>query len=102
MPQETPLTPHRALPSQSGLHTRRAKLAATIEWLVGVFATSSPAAHDPVVVIDSTPVECGRSVATTRRSQLAEWRRSGAVCWPARTRVAPQSRFGVSLPTADA
>ncbi|HXD70427.1 MAG TPA: IS982 family transposase [Gaiellales bacterium] len=61
------------LPSQSGLHKRRARLGPQIEWLVGVFATSSPAAHDPVVVIDSTPVECGRSVETTRRSHLAEW-----------------------------
>ena len=61
------------MPSQSALHKRRARLEAQIEWLVGVFATSSPAAHDPVVVIDSTPVECGRSVETTRRSQLADW-----------------------------
>jgi len=61
------------LPSQSGLHKRRARLEPQIEWLVGVFAAGSPAAHDPVVVIDSTPVECGRSVQTTRRSQLAEW-----------------------------
>jgi Transposase DDE domain len=61
------------LPSQSGLHKRRARLESTIAWLVGVFAADSPAAHDPVVVIDSTPVECGRSVETTRRSQLADW-----------------------------
>jgi hypothetical protein len=61
------------LPSQSGLHKRRARLESTIEWLMGVFATASPAAHDPVIVVDSTPVECGRSVETTRRSQLADW-----------------------------
>lgn len=61
------------LPSQSALHKRRARLEPQIEWLVGVFATASPAAHDPVVVVDSTPVECGRSVETARRSQLAEW-----------------------------
>jgi Transposase DDE domain len=61
------------LPSQSAFHKRRARLEPQIEWLVGVFAADSPAAHDPVVVIDSTPVECGRSVETTRRSQLAEW-----------------------------
>jgi hypothetical protein len=60
------------LPTQSGLHKRRGRLAGTIEWLVGVFASQSPAATDPVVVIDSTPVECGRSVETTRRSQLAD------------------------------
>jgi hypothetical protein len=61
------------LPSQSALHKRRARLESQIAWLVGVFAASSPAAHDPVVVVDSTPVECGRSVETTRRSALAEW-----------------------------
>jgi hypothetical protein len=55
------------LPTQSGLHKRRAKLAATLEWLVGVFASESPTAHDPLIVVDSTPVECGRSVETTRR-----------------------------------
>jgi hypothetical protein len=61
------------LPSQSALHKRRARLEPQIAWLVGVFAASSPAAHDSVVVIDSTPVECGRSVETTRRSELADW-----------------------------
>jgi transposase len=60
------------LPSQSGLHKRRAKLADTIAWLVEIFATQSPAAHDAVVVVDSTPVECGRSLETARRSQLAD------------------------------
>ena len=60
------------LPSQSALHKRRARLAETIEWLVGVFASESPGASDSVVLLDSTPVECGRSVETTRRSELAE------------------------------
>lgn len=60
------------LPSQSALHKRRARLAETIEWLVGVFASESPGASDSVVLLDSTPVECGRSVVTTRRSELAE------------------------------
>jgi hypothetical protein len=60
------------LPMQSGFCKRRAALADTIGWLVGVFAANSPAAHDELVVVDSTPVECGRSVETTRRSQLAD------------------------------
>jgi DDE family transposase len=60
------------LPSQDGLHKRRARLAETIEWLVGVFASRSPGSRDDVVLLDSTPVECGRSVETARRSQLAE------------------------------
>lgn len=64
------LFPH--LPSQDGLHKRRARLAETIEWLIGVFAAQSPGSRDTLVLLDSTPVECGRSVETTRRSQLAD------------------------------
>jgi hypothetical protein len=60
------------LPSQDVLHKRRERLAETIEWLVGVFAERSPGHSDDVVLLDSTPVECGRSLETTRRSALAE------------------------------
>ena len=60
------------LPSQDGLHKRRARLAETIEWLIGVFAAQSPGARDDLLLLDSTPVECGRSLETSRRSQLAE------------------------------
>jgi hypothetical protein len=60
------------LPSQDALHKRRARLAETIEWLVGVFAAQSPGSRDDLVLLDSTPVECGRSVETSRRSQLAD------------------------------
>lgn len=60
------------LPTQSGFHKRRAKLRDTIEWLAGLFAADSPAAMDTLLVLDSTPVECGRSVDTSRRSELAE------------------------------
>lgn len=62
-----------ALPKQPGLHKRRARLADTIAWLVEIFAAASPSANDELVVIDSTPVECGRSVDTARRSALADW-----------------------------
>lgn len=61
------------LPKQPGLVKRRAALADTIAWLVEIFAANSPAAHDELVVIDSTPVECGRSLDTARRSALADW-----------------------------
>jgi hypothetical protein len=60
------------LPSQDALHKRRARLAETIEWLIGVFAAQSPGATDELLLLDSTPVECGRSLETARRSQLAE------------------------------
>jgi signal transduction histidine kinase len=60
------------LPTQSALHKRRAALRDTFDWLCGVFAGRSPGAHDPVVLLDSTPVEAGRSVDTARRSELAD------------------------------
>ena len=60
------------LPSQDALHKRRARLAETIEWLVGVFAARSPGSADDLLLLDSTPVECGRSLETARRSELAE------------------------------
>jgi Transposase DDE domain len=59
------------LPQQPGFHKRRRRLADTIEWLVGIFASDSPGYSDDVVLLDSTPVECGRSVETSRRSELA-------------------------------
>jgi hypothetical protein len=40
--------------------------------LIGVFAAESPGFHDDLLLIDSTPVECGRSVEATRRSALAD------------------------------
>jgi hypothetical protein len=60
------------LPSQDALHKRRARLLETIEWLIGVFAAQSPGYNDSLVLLDSTPVECGRSLDTVRRSQLAD------------------------------
>lgn len=61
-----------SLPTQDALHKRRARLAETIEWLVGVFAQRSPGYEDDLLLLDSTPVECARSLETTRRSALAE------------------------------
>jgi DDE family transposase len=60
------------LPSQDALHKRRERLTETIEWLIGMFAARSPGSADDLVLLDSTPVECGRSVETSRRSQLAD------------------------------
>jgi hypothetical protein len=60
------------LPHQPGFHKRRSRLTETIEWLIGVFAADCPGHSDQVVLLDSTPVECGRSVETVRRSELAD------------------------------
>jgi hypothetical protein len=61
------------LPGQSALHKRRRRLAGAIEWLIGVFASQSPGFEDDLLLLDSTPVECGRSLETARRSQLADF-----------------------------
>lgn len=60
------------LPGQSGYHKRRRRLADTSEWLVGIFAERSPGFTDDLLLIDSTPVECGRSRETAKRSVLAD------------------------------
>ncbi|MET0763038.1 MAG: IS982 family transposase, partial [Thermoleophilaceae bacterium] len=60
------------LPLQPGYLKRRRRLADTIEWLCGVFAQDSPGWRDELVLLDSTPVECGRSLETARRSELAD------------------------------
>jgi len=60
------------LPSQDAFHKRRARLAQAIEWLTGIFCGMSPGSGDDLLLLDSTPVECGRSRETAQRSQLAE------------------------------
>ena len=60
------------LPAQPGYFKRRRRLADTIEWLVGTFASQSPGFEDDLLLIDSTPVECARSRETVKRSQLAD------------------------------
>jgi hypothetical protein len=55
-----------------GFVKRRQRLSDTIEWLIAEFAAHTAGGHDDVLVVDSTPVECGRSVETTRRSALAD------------------------------
>ena len=60
------------LPKRPGYHKRRQALSDTIEALIAVFARDSPGFHDDLVLVDSTPVECARSIETTRRSQLAD------------------------------
>src|SRR5271170_5591835 len=60
------------LPKQSGYFKRRRKLADTLEWLMGMFASESPGFYDDLLLIDSTPVECARSRETVKRSRLAD------------------------------
>ena len=65
------------LPGQSGYNKRLKKLAGTIAWLTGQLAAATRVAGDDVWVADSTPVECGRSRETAKRSDLAGWAEYG-------------------------
>jgi hypothetical protein len=60
-----------------GYNKRLRKLAATMCWLIRALATDTSLWHDDVWVIDSTPVECGRSRETVKRSDLAGWAEYG-------------------------
>jgi hypothetical protein len=60
------------LPSQPAYWKRRRRLADVLEWLMGVFASTSPGFADDLLLVDSTPVECGRSRETAKRSALAD------------------------------
>ncbi len=62
----------RELPKQPGYFKRRRRLADTLEWLMGIFASQSPGFYDDLLLIDSTPVECARSRETTKRSALGD------------------------------
>ena len=65
------------LPLQSGYNKRLRKLAGTMTWLVGELGRQTSIADDGVWVVDSTPVECGRSRETVKRSDLAGWAEYG-------------------------
>jgi hypothetical protein len=56
------------LPQQPGYFKRRRRLADTLEWLMGMFASQSPGFYDDLLLIDSTPVECARSRETVKRA----------------------------------
>lgn len=65
------------LPDQSGYNKRLRKLGHTIAWLTGRLGSMVSVAGDDVWVADSTPVECGRSRETAKRSDLAGWAEYG-------------------------
>ena len=48
-----------------------------ITTMIRMLATDTVLWSDDVWVVDSTPVECGRSKETTRRSDLAGWAEYG-------------------------
>ena len=65
------------LPQQSGYNKRLRRMAATTGLLIAALARDTTLWTDDVWVVDSTPVECGRSRETARRSELAGWAEYG-------------------------
>jgi hypothetical protein len=65
------------LPGQSGYNKRLRALAPVMAWLTRTLAAMTGVSDDTVWVADSTPVECGRSRETAKRSDLAGWAQYG-------------------------
>ena len=61
------------LPGQSGDNKRLRRTADLLGHLIRAVATDTALWSDDVWVVDSTPVECGRSRQTAKRSELAGW-----------------------------
>jgi hypothetical protein len=61
------------LPGQAGYNKRLRKSAAQLQAMIRLLATDTDVWADDTWLIDSTPIECGRSRTTTQRSNLAGW-----------------------------
>ena len=61
------------LPGQSGYNKRLRRAAELLRQVIRAVATDTTLWSDDVWVVDSTPVECGRSRQTAKRSELAGW-----------------------------
>jgi hypothetical protein len=65
------------LPGQSGWNKRLRGATAMITAVMRALAADTTLWTDDVWVADSTPIECGRSTQTVRRSDLAGWAEYG-------------------------
>jgi Transposase DDE domain len=65
------------LPGQPGYNKRLRAAAGLVTAVIRVLAADTSLWADDVWVVDSTPVECGRSRQTVRRSDLAGWAQYG-------------------------
>jgi Transposase DDE domain len=65
------------LPQQPGCNKRLRNAGSLIRHCIQALAVGTSAWTDDVWVVDSTPVECGRSRETAKRSDLAGWAEYG-------------------------
>ena len=61
------------IPNQSGYNKRLRKAEGQLRAVIRLLATDTEYWDDDTWVMDSTPVECGRSRPTVERSELAGW-----------------------------
>jgi hypothetical protein len=67
----------RYLPHQPGYNKRLRQAADLVRTVIRALAADTTLWTDDVWVVDSTPVECGRSRQTAKRSELAGWAQYG-------------------------
>lgn len=65
------------VPKQPGYNKRLRRLGGLLDALIRHLAAGTSVFTDDVLVVDSTPVECGRSRETVKRSDLAGWAEYG-------------------------
>jgi hypothetical protein len=65
------------LPTQSGYNKRVRAAAGMLRAVIAHLVATTSRTSDDVWVVDSTPVECGRSRETAKRSDLAGWAEYG-------------------------
>ena len=61
------------MPQRPGYNKRLRRAGALMRRVRDVLARECPTWHDDMWLVDSTPVECGRSRETQKRSDLAGW-----------------------------
>jgi len=66
-----PMFPY--LPRQSGYCKRLKAAVPQLKYFIRALARDTDLWHDPAWIADSTPIECGRSRQTVKRSALAGW-----------------------------
>ncbi len=63
----------RYVPKRPGYNKRLRRSGELMKHVIAALARDCPSFHDDVWLVDSTPVECGRSRSTQQRSDLAGW-----------------------------
>lgn len=61
------------LPDRPGYNKRLRRAGQLFQYVIAQLARACPSWNDDLWLVDSTPVECGRSRETTKRSDLAGW-----------------------------